>query len=544
MRRGFFVLASLMAAMLFIACGNPASKHPDSGAAKVEPKSASVTVVVVDYITQTKISNAAVSIKRSRGYDLENNEITGGATNANGKFLFYADTNVSVSVAVTKSGYSPNGKEIVTASGTNQILVFLKPVGVTDANGTSGTHVEDGNTQETITLEIPRPEGPSSGDLPEIVGKVEIPAGAIADTDGVSILVDYFDPDHVTALSNFPGGFVVDVVFQDGNESLTDLVTAGYIQIQVLDSEGNAIKSFAQPISVSVALPNGFINPATQQVIKAGDSIPVYSYDETEAQWVFHTESVAQADEEGYLYIEMTTDHLSYYAIAWERLTECTIRVQILGCDDNETESGILIYQTGTVHYWYDYNPNEYLIDFSDPNWAGVYGVNSQCIFTIQPVVPGDDNSTTEELEDLNPLRAVILDGNNSEVAEIRILSNDCGGTVTTEALPGNTEPLHTVAVSAFEQCSDGTQRTALPGVVLSIDGDERDMTGTDGTKTLTFRTSATSIVIDGEVAATGRYVDNTLSNTVDLSVDAPATTFNFILSSTFCPTGGEGGGN
>lgn len=175
--------------------------------------------------------------------------------------------------------------------------------------------------------------------------KVRIPAGtqmSLADGTApapgpITLETVYFDNDTdpaVTpadgALALFPGGLTG---MQVSGQNPGSMASAGFAAIELRDSAGKLITKFnGQKVEVEMVIPDGTPYPSgstvgqdvdSNSVVSAGDTVPVWSYDEIKGRWTpqldaqgaqqiatVQTRTVGGQPE---LFVTFTSDHLSYF---------------------------------------------------------------------------------------------------------------------------------------------------------------------------------------------------------------------------------------
>lgn len=201
------------------------------------------------------------------------------------------------------------------------------PEGVVVA--TAGTTADNGVTSEAIEL-------PVGG------GNFSLPAGALLkDAAGnllsgdVSVEVALFDPSSDEALAAFPGGFTVgpDTEMLDGGaEPEGNFLSAGFMAVDIVDSEGRKAHDLGAGATLRFPIDGDAINPESDDndnTLNAGDTVSVWSHDEATGRWAEEDqggetgESVIQEDESGNLYVEVETNHLSYWNLDWHYSAKC-----------------------------------------------------------------------------------------------------------------------------------------------------------------------------------------------------------------------------
>ncbi len=128
----------------------------------------------------------------------------------------------------------------------------------------------------------------------------------------VDIQVGYFDADNESSMDAFPGGFSADSISQsNGTGASGSFITAGFTTMN-MEINGQEVKSFNQPITVSMDISSNTVNPNTGMQVQLGDVIPVWSYDETVGSWGFETDGTVTQGANG-LQVSYQTTHLSWW---------------------------------------------------------------------------------------------------------------------------------------------------------------------------------------------------------------------------------------
>lgn len=134
-------------------------------------------------------------------------------------------------------------------------------------------------------------------------------------TGEVEVQVVYFDGNSVDAQQAFPGGLVTDgVLDQQGNSMGTvSLVPVSFISFDMYVGD-EEVKTFSDPVEVSVPINAMTINPETGSLIKAGDIIKVWSLNEVTGNWELEGETMV-AMEDGQLFTTFEIPHLSWWSV-------------------------------------------------------------------------------------------------------------------------------------------------------------------------------------------------------------------------------------
>ncbi|MEN3278453.1 MAG: hypothetical protein V7631_4243 [Massilia sp.] len=198
------------------------------------------------------------------------------------------------------------------------------PIAATTPSATATTVVNGVTT--TVSL------GTANASLPTAViayadekKTIPLPAGP------VSVDVVYNNNTTSDSLATFPGGMITR---QDpAGQALSSpgsFISGGFASIEVstkaADGTVTKAKTFDKPISVTISLPKGTINPETGAPVKAGEIIPIWSYDTTTGEWTVMKMTSTGAIITGQLGalraddtfpVTFTTDHLSYFNLDW-----------------------------------------------------------------------------------------------------------------------------------------------------------------------------------------------------------------------------------
>lgn len=189
--------------------------------------------------------------------------------------------------------------------------------------------VSDGLTVDNAKTEIIVPENlrDERGDL--IEGKVTLD-------------VAHFNSEESDGLNSFPGGFtaqldnpsdVLATPIEGGGtgEAPASVVfkSAGFVAVELKDADGKNITKFNNntPIKITMAIdPKAKFQESdgTTRAVKAGDIIPVWSFDADSGKWKYETEGTVIAGSDGKLTVSHDATHLSYYNLDWFTAANCT----------------------------------------------------------------------------------------------------------------------------------------------------------------------------------------------------------------------------
>jgi len=184
------------------------------------------------------------------------------------------------------------------------------PIVISTANSSTGGG--SGNTNQNV--EISMPTGT----------QFKNQSGVAVTGNDLKVEIVSFDARDSNALVNFPGGFSPNSVLNlpggsGGNRSDSNEVyfqTGGFTSVDM--TVGNqAIRSFNQPINVTVDVDSLTINPNTGVPVQIGDSLPIWSYDNQTATWSYERVGVISRDNNGKMKVTFPTTHLSWFNLDW-----------------------------------------------------------------------------------------------------------------------------------------------------------------------------------------------------------------------------------
>jgi hypothetical protein len=197
-----------------------------------------------------------------------------------------------------------------------------------------------------------------------------LPAG------NVSVDVVYNNNMTTSSLATFPGGFITRE--DSGGQPLTSpgsFISGGFASIEVSSTAADGTitkaKTFDKPISVTISLPKGTINPETGIEVKAGEIIPIWSYDTTTGEWsamrmtstgaIITGQLGALRNDDTYP-VTFVTDHLSYFNLDWfawkdgigkSKVAQCdTAPITIKGAQSKPLYLEAVMTGGGWMHYW------------------------------------------------------------------------------------------------------------------------------------------------------------------------------------------------
>ncbi|OHD05411.1 MAG: hypothetical protein A2086_14055 [Spirochaetes bacterium GWD1_27_9] len=295
--------------------------------------------VIVDSATNQPI-NQAINVTFS-GQDKSIAEKFSGAVNGvlkvnTGIVSFNIEKEIlstlDFTVVVNADKYISSSKRInsITSSGKLDFQVSLvniekTPQGVNVVQKSIGTADTSGKTVSDASLSTNTNESVSSQASITLL-KDTIVKDASGDilTGSLKATVGYFSPTSENALSSFPGGLGnVNITTTRGDtEENGFFVSGGFVSIDITDQNGKSAEKFeGNSLKVSVDIPEGLLNPETGVLIKAGDVIPLWSYNKETGKWTKETTVTRSSNGvekiNGKLTLSFDAPHLSYWNIDW-----------------------------------------------------------------------------------------------------------------------------------------------------------------------------------------------------------------------------------
>ena len=346
------LVSACIAAMLLAACGDGGSVNPASTPASIEAlnSQARYQIVLKNAITGQRITDSLsvaftgdAELKAADGSSLNGKNITttdglialGATFNATAKdfsvlagnrALGWVETGVRVLGSTTSTG--DQVVELLLVNTKNAAAINASTVPVSMAVGTGNASATGALTSSVALATSSKLVTNAEGD-PETTGvsTLNLASGTIGTTaDGkpaaagpLNVSVTSYSNASIDSMSAFPGGFGATVsgapssVLNGSAANDGAFITGGFAQFNVTDSNGNAIRNFDKPVSVSIDLPKTSLDADGIQV-QAGSDYPVWSYDDVTGAWKFEKTGVVSekspVDPNNYTVV-FSTNHLS-----------------------------------------------------------------------------------------------------------------------------------------------------------------------------------------------------------------------------------------
>lgn len=237
------------------------------------------------------VEGASVSINNAQ----HGNSVAEGMTDSDGVVTFDGlDAGVSYVVEVQHEAYVTSNKRVesfLKDNETREISVLL----LKESRGFVWTEEDTGgtlNTEDGVFISV----GPNAF----VVENTNEPVDG--DVTVVITEIDVANPDHLAA---YPGSLIG--VFDDGSQDR--LHTYGVIDINFYDADGNYLQ-LAQGESAEIVFPMSQTKHEDGSDVMAGDSIGLWTLDETTGRWLYDSEGVVENTDQG-LVVRGTKTHFS-----------------------------------------------------------------------------------------------------------------------------------------------------------------------------------------------------------------------------------------
>jgi len=136
----------------------------------------------------------------------------------------------------------------------------------------------------------------------------------------LNVSMAYFSSASQEATNAFPGGLMGLRVQQNEGTSgnIGTFISGGFAAIEIHDASGRRARNFSQPVPLTIEVAQGSINPETNQPVRVGDMVPVYSLNTATGDWVFEGRGAATGpNARGNFEVTYNITHLSYYNLDW-----------------------------------------------------------------------------------------------------------------------------------------------------------------------------------------------------------------------------------
>ncbi|WP_461040219.1 hypothetical protein [Spirosoma harenae] len=262
-----------------------------------------------------------------------------GYVSSSTNLTLMSESNAPFVIRLVKTDAVPNGvgavESTVAATSTGALAASKSIEVTTSANGIA--------TPVQTTLSLPANTVLKDEKGQPIVGNIKMSVVAYAGQN-----------EQVSNL--FPGGLVTTIAKDASGKTDVRKVfqPVGFVAIDMTGSNGQQVSTFSQPVQIEMSVPSTTINPSTNQPVKVGDKMAVYSYNEKTGVWTYER-SVAVEQQGGKLVVKAPITHLSYYAVECDTPTSSTYMFQV-------TVAGNVGYPKGFPITWRITNKNGTLV--------------------------------------------------------------------------------------------------------------------------------------------------------------------------------------
>ncbi|RUO19673.1 hypothetical protein CWE08_09595 [Aliidiomarina iranensis] len=334
--------------------GGPTEPTDPVVVAPEQPEALAVVVNgnIVDAGTLNVLESATVSFREngaaSDSVATVNGEPVTQITVEEGSFSFTLRDGASpdvVRLLVTADGYFPKAFNIDFTSGEAEIeslLTLVAQAGDDVAVDSAEDDVTDATTGAAITATADSANAGAEATVPAGTQLRDSAGNAVTGTS-VTLNVGAINPQSNSSGSAIPDGLSSGV---DGQVA----VPVGVVDVTMRDNEGTNIKSFSNPINVSMRLPASTLGPNGVDPIETGDEFQLSSFDEETGEWAIEdTNAVVGAlNGAGTAYTaSFETDHLTLFS-ATASSAVCTSAFLANNSGDTGGIGGYVLFKSST----------------------------------------------------------------------------------------------------------------------------------------------------------------------------------------------------
>ncbi|MEX1670356.1 hypothetical protein AB4876_15660 [Zhongshania guokunii] len=238
-------------------------------------------------------------------------------------------TAINSPASVPVASQSTTGSATSAGGVTNTVADISSSTVTRAADSVSNTAAVKGSTAVTV------PAGTqlkTSNGAPAAPGELTLTVVHFDNDTGADV-----DPDFVPSngsLALFPGG--LDTTIEDDDPSTPEsgsFSSAGFAAIELRDSNGDLITEFSgNPVSIEITIPAGtpfpegatgagLVDTAPVGTVNAGDTVPVWTYNELTGKWKPQLDpdtglpiiATVESKPDSTLFVSFETDHLTYF---------------------------------------------------------------------------------------------------------------------------------------------------------------------------------------------------------------------------------------
>lgn len=251
------------------------------------------------------------------------------------------DNPLEFTLVVSADGYLTTGKTYYFSENRTRYDYLILTNLEKDNAGVDSVTVQRGSAQNGMI------ESEFTVSTAQNRAKIIVPAGIILKFDDGTLLegdltttIAHFDAGDPRALAAFPGSLSPVVTDKDGNKTPVRFTSAGFVSVDITDASGIKASQIENgSIDISIAAAQTTINQETGEPVKEGDTIPFWSFDESNGQWNYEGEETFEAgdiyipgtrstSESGGLNVRTSITHLSSYNLDYYQ-NACSLSARI-----------------------------------------------------------------------------------------------------------------------------------------------------------------------------------------------------------------------
>lgn len=233
---------------------------------------------------------------------------------------------ISITLLVFSDGYISTSKALrITTTGGELVTINMveranPPSGVTNVETRQGAANSQGATTSSIQVQTP------AETASQVSAQVNISENTvIKDASGTPLQgtlntsVTFFNGQGENVLPSFPGGLTCQVnADENGAPNEGNFITAGFLAVDITDDNGRQAENFDQPVEFIMEIAEGMQNPETGMLVKLGDIVPAWSYNDETGEWKYEGKGAVEGpNENGKLFVRVAAIHLSYWNLDW-----------------------------------------------------------------------------------------------------------------------------------------------------------------------------------------------------------------------------------
>jgi len=200
----------------------------------------------------------------------------------------------------------------------NMVKISSPPQGSSTAPSTPVQTNSGGQTTSAVTVKTGNePTSGGSAGLTINTGTGITDASGNSLTGSLTANITYTSGTNASTGGTMPTGLSVSVS-QGGTTSQGYLQPAAVASFTITNQNGQLAKNFSTPVTLTMSIPGSTINQLTNVAVKNGDTVPIYSYDESTQTWKFEVNSTAAGpDASGNFTLSFPASHLSFWLSGW-----------------------------------------------------------------------------------------------------------------------------------------------------------------------------------------------------------------------------------